>query len=172
MIGPLLTHWTIRLALACYVGTLLVKLVSRDKSRWWPVARTTWTVGCLLFLAHVVCAFWFYHRWSHTHAYNHTADVTGSIIGWRFGAGIYFSYLFTLLWTADTIWWWVRPKRYNQRSATINILIHAYILFIAFNGAIIFEGGPVRWAGIAACLLLAAAGCFWNWKPSAFAPER
>ena len=27
------------------------------------------------------------------------------------GGGIYFNYGFTLLWIADTIWWWAAPQR-------------------------------------------------------------
>jgi hypothetical protein len=151
--GELLTRWTIRLALVCYVAVLAggIARVSQN-GRWMQIARAAWTLGCLLFLAHVACAFQYYHGWSHTHAFDDTARQTKELIGWQFGAGIYFSYLFTLLWTADAAWWWLAAASYASRSRLLGLSIHAYMLFIAFNGAIIFEGGPTRWVGIAASL--------------------
>ncbi|MCA9218839.1 MAG: hypothetical protein KDA71_00850, partial [Planctomycetales bacterium] len=81
MWGTLLTHWTIRLALALYAIALALEL--------WPKARKTattddgstdshtksprpsaettvdlrrwlWTAACITFLTHVACAFQFY----------------------------------------------------------------------------------------------------------------
>jgi hypothetical protein len=37
----------------------------------------------------------------------------------------------------------------------MSFLVHAYLFFIAFNGAIVFESGPTRWVGIPATLGLA-----------------
>ena len=34
------------------------------------------------------------------------------------------------------------------------VALHVFLFFIAFNGAIVFESGPTRHAGIAACVLL------------------
>ncbi len=154
-IGELLTRWTIRLALICYVAVLASNIVrASPNSRWTQIARATWTLGCLLFLAHVACAFHYYHGWSHAQAFDDTARQTEELIGWQFGAGVYFSYLFTLVWTADAAWWWIAAESYVNRHRLLSVSIHAYMLFIAFNGAIVFEGGPVRWAGIAACPVL------------------
>ena len=76
----------------------------------------------------------------------------------RFGEGIYFSYLFLILWVLDVIamWVWSAAKSSAPRPmvAAMQWILHAYLFFIAFNGAIVFESGPTRWAGIAACLLL------------------
>lgn len=149
----LLTRWTIRLALACYVAVLAGQLAASDANpRWRAAARWLWTAGCLFFLAHVFCAFQFYHGWSHARVLEDTARQTKELMGWEFGEGIYFSYLFTAIWTLDVIWWWLRPGGYLGRPRALSYAIHGFMLFIAFNGAIIFEGGATRWCGIAACV--------------------
>jgi hypothetical protein len=74
------------------------------------------------------------------------------LIHWRFGEGIYFSYLFTLLWLADVVWWWWRPQTYNQRPAMLVWGLIAYLCFIAVNGAIVFEAGVTRPVGIVVCV--------------------
>lgn len=162
MPGVLLTSWTIRLALACYVaylaGWLLVSNRGNWGASWRAIARWLWTLGCLLFVAHVVCAFQFYHGWSHADAFEKTASETEQLLGVRFGEGIYFSYLFLILWVIDVVamWKWRSPTVQSPRPmvAAMHWLLHAYLFFIAFNGAIVFESGPTRWAGIAACLVL------------------
>lgn len=37
----------------------------------------------------------------------------GAIAGWAFGASLYFSYLFLLVWIAVVVYWWLRPERYE-----------------------------------------------------------
>jgi hypothetical protein len=161
MSGALLTQWTIRLALACYVLYLAGWLVNRGRAstRWRAIARWLWTIGCGLFVVHVACAFHFTHGWSHAAAFESTADETEAFLGVRFGEGIYFSYLFLALWVLDVVAGWLlhavagespRPPVGAWRGAVL-----AYLSFIAFNGAIVFEDGPTRWAGLAACVLLA-----------------
>jgi hypothetical protein len=166
MPGELLTAWTIRLALACYAchlaGSLLVFTAGSAQAAWNQPARWLWTSGCMLFVLHVACAFHFYHGWSHAAAFEKTASETEALLGVRFGEGIYFSYLFLALWVADVcaMWWFPRPPVAAQagampRSGTLRAVLHAYLFFIALNGAIVFEAGPTRWAGIGVCLLLA-----------------
>lgn len=157
----LLTRWTIRLALACYIAVLAGWLVRWRSRVWQPVARWLWTAGCLLFLAHVLCAFHFYHHWSHRAAVEDTARQTQELMGWQFGEGIYFSYLFTLIWVADVAWWWIGPTSYRQRPIAIAAIIHGYVFFIAFNGAVLFEVGAIRWVGVAAC---AGLGLLLAWR--------
>src|SRR5262245_32305123 len=168
--GPLLTKWTIRLALACYVAYLAGWLAARGQ-RWPTTARWLWTAGCALFVAHVACAFHFYHGWSHAAAWQSTADETRRMLGFAFGDGIYGSYLFLIAWVGDVVWLWTggSPPAAVASCATSvprqtlswgqtppwRVVVHIFLLFIAFNGAIIFEAGPTRWFGIAACLALA-----------------
>ena len=152
--GELLTRWTIRLALACYVFCLaaaLLRHVARS-GRMNDVVRFVWTLGCGLFIAHVIAAFGYYHHFSHQAAYDDTAKQTEELLGFSFGGGIYFSYLFLAMWVADVAWRWINPV---SRPAWLDWPLHAYMFFIAFNGAIVFEGGVSRWAGVMACLVLA-----------------
>jgi hypothetical protein len=159
LFAELLTRWTIRLALVCYVATLAMWLGTSGENPWRSsVARILWTAGCLLFLGHVVCAFTFYHGWSHAHVLTDTARQTKEMMGWEFGEGIYFSYLFTLLWTADVLWWWMSPATYLARPRAVTWSLHAFMAFIAFNGAVVFVSGPTRWCAIAACVGLGVLG--------------
>ena len=177
MLGTLLTKWTIRLALVCYV-TYLGGWLTVNTPRWERMARTIWTLGCMLFIVHVALAFHYYHQWSHTVAWQHTAERTRQLLGVAVGDGIYFSYVFLVMWVIDVGYLWVRPL-WNEvangtpawaASATATcvphsanriaetpfwrVLVHVFLLFVAINGAIVFEAGPTRWAGIAACLAL------------------
>ena len=77
------------------------------------------------------------------------------MLGLRFGEGIYFSYLFMLLWIADGAWWWLRPSSYQARPAKLVGGLVAYLSFIAVNGAIVFEDGITRPVGIVVCVVLA-----------------
>jgi hypothetical protein len=185
MSGVLLTKWTIRLALVCYVACVAGWL-SLGPARQPRIARAIWTLGCVLFDVHVACAFHFYHHWSHANAWQHTAERTRELLGIAVGDGIYFSYLFLFLWLLDVVWLWVCPLTDNKRvangtpntgrppgSATagampvpqpssqlprtpvLRAVVHIFLLFVAVNGAIIFEAGVTRWAGIAAGLALA-----------------
>lgn len=154
--GEMLTRNTVRLSLAWY--TVALCLMMRLRPDDWRVAtplvrvaRWCWTLGLVSFLVHLGMAFHFYHQWSHTHAFRHTADVSGV------GEGIYISYLFTVLWAADASWWWARPAAFAGRSPWIDRTLHVFMLFIVFNGTVIYENGPIRWVGLAMFCLLAVA---------------
>jgi hypothetical protein len=159
--GEFLTRWTIRLALACYVYCLAAFILRRAVagSRRSNIVLIVWTLGCGLFVAHVVAAFGYYHHFSHQAAFDETARQTNEQIGFAFGGGIYFSYLFLVMWILDVGWRWLGPA---SRPHWLDWPLHAYMFFIAFNGAIVFEGGISRVGGIAACVLLAAI-LAWRW---------
>jgi hypothetical protein len=188
MVGSLLTKWTIRLSLACYVA-YLAGWLWKPGPRWRATARLIWTVSCVLFDVHVACAFHFHHHWSHAAAWRHTADRTEELMGFPFGDGIFFSYVFLGLWLFDVIWLWFLgpPLSRHTRNKPIGtdlfgspagaspasarpvpsdspgslqtpwwrVVVHVFLFFIAFNGAIVFESGPTRWAGIVAVAGLA-----------------
>lgn len=160
MLGPLLTTWTIRLALICYAACVAGSLVKRGPG-WSQIALWLWTLGCGLFVVHVFCAMAFYHEWSHIRAFEKTAVETRALLGVEFGAGIYFSYLFLLVWVVDVCWSWLGAASYRERPRWLALGVHAYLGFIAFNGAIVFEDGPTRWAGSAVCIALA---CWIAWR--------
>lgn len=153
-----LTRWTVRLSLGCYVVALALLLGGRDsrRSRRDAIARGTWTLGCGLLLVHVAAAFHFFHDWRHADAYRETARQTEELLGWNWGGGLWFNYIFALLWAADAAWWhWAGDQRYRHRGRWIALPLHAYLAFIAFNATVVFETGATRWLSVAAMLGLA-----------------
>jgi hypothetical protein len=151
--GEALVRNTVRLSLAWYLAALCVRW--RTPPRVWQtpapdsagsadasavdaersasrlrLARGFWTWAVVVFLVHLAMAFHFYHGWSHARAFERTRQMSG------YGEGVYVSYLFTLAWCADAM------------------------LFIVFNGTVVYETGPIRWAGLTGFLLL--AGVWWG----------
>src|SRR5438094_2949407 len=99
--GELLTRWTVRLALTLYVLGLALRLKAGGDWQQLAWARLAWTAGCVVFLAHVACAFQFTYQWSHAVAYAATAKRTAEVAGFDWGGGLYANYAFTVLWAAD-----------------------------------------------------------------------
>ena len=154
MSGPLLTSWTIRLALAAYalwLGWWLAGGARPLSRRGEAFGRGLYTLACILFLLHVICAFHFYHHWSHRAAFDDTARQTEELLGVPLGEGIYFSYLFLGVWMADALWMWASDSRPRWLTPAVQL----YMAFIAFNGAVIFESGITRWIGIPVTVVLA-----------------
>lgn len=147
--GDTLLRTTIWLALLAYTAALTLQLLGRSDR----LARLLWTLGCLSYLLHVAAAFHFVHDWSHAEAVRHTQEVGG------FGAGIYVNHLFTLLWSADVLSWWLWPGWHAQRSRWVDLTLHGFMLFVIFNAAVVFVAGPARWAGVAMFAWL--AGVAW-----------
>jgi len=158
-----LTRWTVRLSLGSYVAALALLLAGGGERR--PtrdaLARAFWTLGCGLLLAHVAAAFHFFHHWRHAEAYRETARQTAELLGWNWGGGLWFNYLFALLWMADAAWWqWAGDGRYRPRAKWIALPLHAYLAFIAVNATVVFETGATRWLGVAAVVVL--GGIWWR----------
>ena len=156
-IGDSLTRNTVRLALASYAAALglMMRLESADWfaiSRFGRLARWFWTWAVVCFVVHVAMAFHFYHHWSHADAFARTRAISGN------GNGILVSYAFTLLWLADVSWWWIRPQTYARRSSGIDRTLHGFMLFIVFNGMVVFANGAIRWAGL---LMFAGLMAIW-----------
>jgi hypothetical protein len=116
------------------------------------LARAAWTAGCLAFLVHVAASFHVHYGWSHTVALRETARQTAELTGHAVGAGLYVNYLFAALWALDALWWWRDPRSHRGRAAAIDLGLHAFLLFVLFNGTVVFARGPVRWLGAAATL--------------------
>jgi hypothetical protein len=143
---------TIRLALLYYAlaATAMLRMSAGDWATGMPrgrQARLLWSLAWLAYVIHLAMAFHYAHGWSHAHAMQHTEEVAG------LGEGIFVSHLFTLVWTADVLTWWLAPTRYAARSPWIDRLLHGFMLFVIFNGTVVFESGLIRWAG--------AAGFIW-----------
>ena len=153
MTGETLTRWTVRAALLLYAATLALRLAAPTRPR---AARLLWTLGCLLFLAHVAAAFHYFHDWSHDDAYRHTARQTGELVGQYWGGGLFLNYIFIVVWGADVVYWWRRGTgAYAARPRRVDVPLHAFMAFMAFNATVVFASGPTRAAGIAASVLLA-----------------
>lgn len=151
--GELATRWTVRLALAGYFAGAALRGGRPRSSNRERVARLAWTLGCLFYLAHVGCAFHYFHGWSHAAAYQRTADETAATTGWKWGGGLYFNYAFTVVWLADTLWWW-RPAA-GRRAHWLATSVQAFLAFMVFNATVVFGHGAIRWFGLAGCALLA-----------------
>ena len=161
MNGDAFTRWTVRAALLLYAATLALRLADPSRRR---AARLLWTAGCLLFLAHVAAAFHFFHGWSHADAYTETARQTKEMTGTDWGGGLYLNYLFAFAWAADAAWWWWGgTDRYARRRLWVDVALHAFMLFMALNGTVVFEQGAVRWAGVACTLVLVALAARRRW---------
>jgi hypothetical protein len=154
-LGDDLTRHTVRLALAYYAlgATLMLLLLPADWLTSYGLgrlARWCWTFAWATYLVHLAMAFHYYHDWSHADAVAHTHEVSG------FGPGIWFSHLFTLVWTVDVALWWRWPVGYALRSPWWDRLLHGYMAFIIFNATVVYETGPIRWGGIFLFVELAA----------------
>ena len=169
--GELLTRLTVWLALCAYATGVAMLLLANRRPHWLARARWAWTLGCAFFLAHVVCAFVFFHGWSHDAAYRETARQTAELTGLRWGGGLFLNYLFALAWLADVLWWWLAPASFARRSPRLTAVWQGFFFFMVFNGTIVFGKGPVRWLGAAICAGLAAL--WWitrrhmeRWRPA------
>ncbi|MBW3539903.1 MAG: hypothetical protein KY476_06510 [Planctomycetes bacterium] len=140
--GDLLVDWTARAAVAAWAGRYCAEA-------WRPGhetgARWSWTAGCLMLLVHIVCALGIAHGWSHRAALEHTARRTDELLGWAWGGGLYFNYVFAAVWSADVFWWWL-PR--TPRPRTWTWFVHIYLAFVVVNATVVF--GPPFWKPLAA----------------------
>lgn len=146
-LGDDLIRNTIRLSLLYYAVAASLMLILQPQE--WSatstrggLARLCWAQAWLAYLVHLAMAFHHYHGWSHAHAMEHTREVSGV------AEGIFVSHFFTLLWTEDVLFWWLRPERYAARPAWIDWLLHGFMAFVIFNGSVVYEQGFIRWAGV------------------------
>jgi hypothetical protein len=167
-LGEFLTRVTIWAALAGYVSGAACYLLSRRRHSWDAAARLVWTFACISLIAHVACAFHFYHGWSHDAAYRETARQTAEVVGLNWGGGLFINYLLITGWMADVIWWWRGLDAYRLRPALLVVAWHGFLLFIFFNGTVIFEKGFLRWLGLGSFVALAL---LW-WRASSSGPVR
>ena len=156
--GEWLTRGTVWLALSLFVASQIVKAARRACE---SVAAARWlnSFGCAAFLVHVASAFQFYHAWSHSAAYADTARQTAELFGWNWGGGIYFNYLFALLWIGDVAWAWAKPTGYRTRPRWTIRVVRTFVWFMMLNGAVVFARGAVRGYGLILCLALVL--CWW-----------
>ncbi|WP_437226379.1 hypothetical protein SH661x_004554 [Planctomicrobium sp. SH661] len=154
--GELLTIWLVRISMVCYLLSLILQITAWETTSQQRRARWLWTIGYLFFLLHLAAAFHYVHHWSHTHAYEVTAQRTAETVGMRYGAGIYFNYAFMIVWGIDVLWWWTGLQRYRTRPGWITWSIQGFMAFIILNATIFFAITSIRWWGIAGAILLAS----------------
>jgi hypothetical protein len=154
MTGELLTRATVWLAMAGYAVGIITYLLSRGNQRLDSFARIFWTFGAIALVAHVICAYQFFHHWSHASALQETARQTFEVYGFHWSGGIYINFLLMAAWCADAIWWWRGLETYRSRSEIISGIWHFFLLFIFFNATVIFAGGLLRWIGIVITLVI------------------
>ena len=148
-----MTRILIWVALLCYGISSAMLLSGRECRR--SLARRCWTMGLFAYLGHVAAAFHFYYQWSHQVGIEETAKQTRELTGFDSGSGLYLNYLFTVVWIADTVFWWAGGlSRYAMRSRWIHWLLHGFFLFMILNGAVVFAEGPARWLGVGILLVL------------------
>jgi hypothetical protein len=150
--GEVLTRATIWLAVAGYAAGAVIFALSGKNYKWDAAARLAWTAACIGLLAHVAFAFHFYHAWSHASAYRDTARQTAEVFGLDWGGGLYINYIFLIGWVIDTLWWWRGLEAYRRRPWPLVAAWHAFLLFIFFNGTVVFVTGPMRWLGVCLCV--------------------
>lgn len=142
-------------SLATYFVALTMFVLGRRR-----VARGCWTAGALLLLVHVAAAFHWVHHWSHTAAYEHTAEQTATWTGWNWGGGLWLNYLVTVAWLADAAWWWLAgDDRYRNRPRWVSCVLHGFLAFMWFNGAVVFAARP---RGLVALLGSSALLVIWQ----------
>jgi len=150
-----LTLWSVRLACLLYAFALGAWLAGKCR-----LVRVTWTLGLLCYVVHMLAAFGVYHHWSHQEAYLDTARQTAEIFYIDWGGGIYFNYLFSVIWLADVVWLWMDTAGYNKRPRWIGAAIHSFMAFMFFNATVVFAAGWTRRFGLAASLALFLLWCY------------
>ena len=139
-----LTRSTIWISIVAYTIGCLV--FARRRDQW---ARLAWTAGCAALLAHYICAFQFFHAWSHTSAYIDTARQTAEVFGSNWGGGIFINYAVAIVWISDVAWWWLAGlNSYRRRPWLLTLIWHSFLIFIIFNATVVFKDGLTRWIGI------------------------
>ncbi|MDA1050287.1 MAG: hypothetical protein O3C40_07380 [Planctomycetota bacterium] len=160
-LAELLTRWSVRLAIACYLGRVAIDIGLPGGSKGRSLCKTSrwiWTIGCAMFLTHVVCAFEFVHDWSHERALVHTAAQTEALIGIRWGGGLFLNYAFTALWLADTFAWWVGDASTHNRRRGYFWTLHGIFAFMVVNATVVF--GPPIWKWVALIVGITFTGVY------------
>ena len=159
--GEWLTRGAVWLALSLYVAAEMAVAFKRGAAG--GLARWLNTVGGAVFLLHVVCAFHFYHHWSHAVAYADTMRQTADFAGVNWGGGLYVNYVFTLVWLGELFWCWASPRTFANRPRWIGRGVRGFFMFMIFTGAVVFAHSPMRWYGLLLCALLVVS--WWRlWK--------
>ena len=153
--AEIITRGTIWLALLCYLAATVGSARRDSVSMRWPFLL--WTLGCLFFFAHVAAAFHFYHHWSHAQAFEDTRRQALEQTGWDFRGGLWFNYVFAMVWMADCLAWWRGGSEFRTQHRTWHLALQTWFLFMIFNATVVFGRGLARPAGAVLCLVSVVA---------------
>ncbi|MEI7728505.1 MAG: hypothetical protein WCO56_03000 [Verrucomicrobiota bacterium] len=121
--------------------------------------RNLWTAACAVYLLHFCLGFGGYHNWSHAAAASYTAMLTYDVIHVRTSAVLWGNYLFTLVWVADVLWWWLWPMARQQRPRWVALIIYGFLATIMFCGTFIFTSNPLRWVILGGVIAVSSVRC-------------
>ncbi len=108
-----------------FVGSLLIWERRKSAARWWAI-------GCGHLFLHVAIVFHLMHEWSQTEAFEHIRKVGGV------GEGLYANYALMLIWLVDAAWLAIHEASYRRRPRWLSYLIYGYLLFMVFNGMVVY----------------------------------
>ncbi len=144
--------WAIRIALGLMVLVFAFEIrggKSTDRT-----TASLWLVGALLSLCHSLGSLATFHHGSQLMAIEATAQQTQELIGIRFGAGLFVNYAFDLVWIVDATVRMISPAIYNKMPKAYRYCTNGFLIFIAINGAIVFQSGWIRAIGLACVAML------------------
>ena len=153
--GELLTRSTVWISIVAYTIGCVMFATARNQTETARWVRLAWTTGCAALVAHLICAFNFYHGWSQESAYLETARQTDAVVGINWGGGLFINYAVASLWIADVAWWWFAGvSAYRRRPWMLTLIWHSFLIFIIFNATVVFKDGLTRWIGLLVSLTL------------------
>jgi hypothetical protein len=158
-IATIITKATVWLALLCYTGAILSRGLHNQ-----TLMRTMWLAGCVFFLAHVAAAFHFFYHWSHAFAVEDTRAQTMALTGVNFRGGLFFNYLFALIWLIDCAGFLHGGKLFQETHVVWRRVLHTFFIFMIFNATVVFGHGWAKPAGGVVCVV--ALFALRKWKQS------
>ncbi len=116
--------------------------------------RGTWIAATILYLAHMILAFAYFHEGSHRLAMQHIAERTQAFTGIYWSGGMWFNHAFTLLVLVESCrWFWV-PELQLRRPRWIPWVLYGFLVFMMINAGVVFVTGSSRWINLAGLLTL------------------
>ena len=144
--------WLIRMALLLMVVVFSIEL--RGGNRTDRMTASLWLAGAVLALGHGIGTVATFHHGSQTLAFESTAQRTEQLLGIRFGAGLFVNYVFLIVWLVDALMAILLPVRYRRLQRLYVYATDGFLLFIAINGAIVFQTGWSRSIGVISLIFL------------------
>lgn len=130
-------------------------MAGRCRGRELPAALPVWIAGWLAYIVHALTAFATHYHWSHEIALAETARQTRELTGFDSGTGLWWNYLFGLVWAAEAIRWLATgTSSPTGRWKWPHFAMMGFLAFMVFNGTVVFGDGAARWGGIAVFLML------------------